>query len=79
MTFHVRLVSAPDRTRELVETLAADSGVSNLLVLSGAAVGPASDAIQFDLRPRSANSVFRYLQACPYRRVHLGDDHSCGC
>src|SRR5580658_1165177 len=63
MTFHVRLVSAPDRTTELVEALAADSGVSNLLVLSGAAIGPASDAIQFDVRSRSANSVFRYLQA----------------
>ena len=68
MTFHVRLVSAPDRTRELVEALAADSGVSNLLVLSGAAVGPASDAIQFDLRPRSANSVFRHLQAFQHDR-----------
>ncbi len=63
MTFHVRLVSAPDRTTELVEALAADSGVSNLLVLSGAAIGPASDAIQFDVRPRSANSVFQHLQA----------------
>ena len=63
MTFHVRLVSMPDRTRELVEALAADAGVSNLLVLSGAARGPASDAIQFDVRPRSANSVFRHLQA----------------
>jgi hypothetical protein len=63
MTFHVRLVSVPDRTRDLVEALAADAGVSNLLVLSGAARGPASDAIQFDVRPRSANSVFRHLQA----------------
>lgn len=63
MTFHVRLVSVPDRTSELVEALAADAGVSNLIVLSGAARGPASDAIQFDVRPRSANSVFRHLQA----------------
>lgn len=62
MTFHVRLVSVPDRTHDLVEALAADAGVSNLLVLSGAARGPASDAIQFDVRPRSANSVFRRLQ-----------------
>src|SRR5271156_2447529 len=62
MTFHVRLVSVPDRTRGLVGTLAADAGASNLLVLPGAARGPASDAIQFDVRPRSANSVFRHLQ-----------------
>jgi uncharacterized hydrophobic protein (TIGR00271 family) len=63
MTFHVRLVSVPDRTHDLVEALAADAGVSNLLVLPGAARGPASDAIQFDVRSRSANSVFRHLQA----------------
>lgn len=30
MTFHVRLVSVPDRTHDLVEALAADAGVSNL-------------------------------------------------
>ena len=69
MTFHVRLVSAPDRTGELVEALAADAGVSNLLVLRGAAHGPAGDAVQFDVRPRSANAVFRHLQAA-------GHDHS---
>ncbi|HJZ27634.1 MAG TPA: DUF389 domain-containing protein [Streptosporangiaceae bacterium] len=53
----------PDRTHDLVEALAADAGVSNLLVLPGVARGPASDAVQFDVRPRSANSVFRHLQA----------------
>ena len=63
MTFHVRLVSAPDRTTELVEALAADTGVANLIVLPGAAHGSASDAVQFDVRPRSANAVFGYLQA----------------
>lgn len=63
MTFHVRLVSVPDQTDDLVEALDADAGVSNVLVLSGAARGPASDAIQFDVRPRSANAVFRRLQA----------------
>ena len=63
MTFHVRLVSAPDRTTELVRALAADPGVSNLIVLPGAAHGSASDAVQFDVRPRSANAVFGYLQA----------------
>ena len=36
MTFHVRLVSTPDRTDGLVEALACDPGVSNLLVLPGA-------------------------------------------
>jgi hypothetical protein len=61
MTFHVRLVSAPDRTAELVAALAADAGVSNLLVLSGAAPESVGDAVQFDVRRRSANAVFRYL------------------
>ena len=36
MTFQVRLISLPDRTNDLVEALAADVGVSNLLVLPGA-------------------------------------------
>src|SRR5580704_9924458 len=68
MTFHVRLVSAPDRTGDLVEALAADTGVSNLVVLPGAAHGPAGDAVQFDVRPRSANAVFRHLQG--YEQDH---------
>jgi uncharacterized hydrophobic protein (TIGR00271 family) len=63
MTFHVRLVSPPDRTRDLVEALAAEAGVSNLVVLPGSARRPAGDAVQFDVGPRSANSVFRQLQA----------------
>jgi uncharacterized hydrophobic protein (TIGR00271 family) len=70
MTFHVRLVSVPDRTSELVEALAGDPGVSNLLVLPGAAHGPASDAVQFDVRPRSANAVFRHLRA--FKHDHSG-------
>ena len=40
MTFHVRLVSLPDRTNDLVQALGADTGVSNLLVLPGAAREP---------------------------------------
>ena len=50
MTFHVRLVSLPDRTKDLVETLAANVGVSNLLVLPGAAREPDGDAVQFDVQ-----------------------------
>jgi hypothetical protein len=62
MTFHVRLVSAPDRTDVLLEALAADPGVSSLVVLPGAARRPGGDAVQFDVRPGSANSVFRRLK-----------------
>ena len=68
MTFHVRLVSLPDRTNDLVEALAADVGVSNLLVLPGAAREPDGDAVQFDVRPRSANSVFGNLQTFQHDR-----------
>ncbi len=68
MTFHVRLVSLPDRTNDLVEALAADVGVSNLLVLPGAAREPDGDAVQFDVRPRSANSVFQNLQVFQHDR-----------
>jgi uncharacterized hydrophobic protein (TIGR00271 family) len=63
MTFHVRLVSPPDQTDGLVEMLAADSGVSNLVVLPGSARRPDGDAVQFDVHTRSANSVFRRLEA----------------
>jgi uncharacterized hydrophobic protein (TIGR00271 family) len=63
MTFHVRLVSPPDQTKGLVGQIAADPGVSNLVVLPGAAQRPDGDAVQFDVRSGSANSVFRELQA----------------
>jgi hypothetical protein len=55
---HVRIASPPDVTSRLVEALAADSGVLNLVVLPGAARRPDGDAVQFDLRTRSANPVF---------------------
>jgi uncharacterized hydrophobic protein (TIGR00271 family) len=64
MTFHVRLVSLPDRTDGLVDALASDAGVSNLLVLRGTAQRLGGDGLQFDVRPRSANAVFRLLQTC---------------
>ena len=70
MTFHVRLVSPPDQTERLVGLLADDSGVSNLVVLPGTARRPDGDAVQFDVRSRSANSVFRQLEA--FRVDHRG-------
>jgi uncharacterized hydrophobic protein (TIGR00271 family) len=62
MSFHVRLVSRPDRTDSLLEALDSDPGVSSLVVLPGAA-RPDGDAVQFDVRPGSANSVFRQLKS----------------
>jgi len=60
---HVRIASPPDVTGQLVETLTADSGVLNLVVLEGAARRPGRDAVQFDLRQGSANPVFRQLRS----------------
>jgi len=49
-------------TGRLIEILAADSGVLNMVVLAGAARRPDGDAVQFDLRTGSANPVFRQLR-----------------
>jgi len=59
---HVRITSPPGVTGRLIDILAADSGVLNLVVLAGAARRPDGDAVQFDVRPGSANTVFRQLR-----------------
>jgi uncharacterized hydrophobic protein (TIGR00271 family) len=68
MTFHVRVVSSPDLTEQLVDLLVADSGVTNVVVLTGSA-RPDGDAVQFDVLARSANYVLQQLRA-------LRDDRS---
>jgi uncharacterized hydrophobic protein (TIGR00271 family) len=61
---HVRVASPPDVTGRLVDTLVADPGVLNLVVLRGAAARhPDRDAVQFDLRQGSANPVFGQLRS----------------
>jgi hypothetical protein len=60
---HVRVVSPPDVTGRLVDTLVADPGVLNLVVLKAAARRPDGDAVQFDLQPGSANPVVRQLRS----------------
>ena len=60
---HVRVVSPPGSTSELVERLSADPGVRNLVVMPGAARRPDGDAVQFDLLTRFANPVLRELRA----------------
>jgi len=59
---HVRVVCPPGSAGQLVESLEADPGVRNLVVLPGAARSPAGDAVQFDLRTASANSVLHRLR-----------------
>lgn len=68
MTLHVRVVTPPDVTELLVDVLVADSGVSNVVVLTGSARRPDGDAVHFDVLTRSANSVLGQLRA-------LQDDH----
>ncbi len=70
MTLHVRVITPPDVTELLVDVLAADSGVSNVVVLTGSARRPAGDAVHFDVLTRSANSVLGQLRALQ------GDRHS---
>src|ERR1700722_9057806 len=60
---HVRVVSPPGTTEALVERLAADPGIRNLVVLPGAARHPDGDAVQFDLLTRFANPVLEELRA----------------
>jgi uncharacterized hydrophobic protein (TIGR00271 family) len=60
---HVRVVSPPGATEELLEKLAADPGVRNLILLPGAARHPDGDAVQFDLLDQSANRVLQRLRA----------------
>jgi uncharacterized hydrophobic protein (TIGR00271 family) len=62
---HVRMVCPPDSTGHLVQSLSADPGVWNLVVLPGAARRPAGDSVQFDLLTASANPVLRELRALP--------------
>jgi uncharacterized hydrophobic protein (TIGR00271 family) len=60
---HVRVVSPPGTTEGLIERLAADPGIRNLVVLPGAARHPDGDAVQFDLLTRFANPVLQVLRA----------------
>lgn len=59
---HVRVVSPADVTGRLIDSLAADPGVSGLVVLRAAATRPEGDSVQFDLTRSSANSVLRVMR-----------------
>ena len=70
MTFHICLVSPDNLTEQLVDVFLADSGVSNLVVLTGSARRPDGDAVRFDVPARSANSVLGQLKA--FTQDHRG-------
>jgi uncharacterized hydrophobic protein (TIGR00271 family) len=54
---HIRAVSPTDVTARLVESLGANRGVVNLVVLSGVARNPDGDALDFDVITAEANRV----------------------
>jgi hypothetical protein len=59
---HIRVVSPADLTARVVERLAADPGVINLVTLPEAYAAARHDAIQFDVSSESANSVLRQVR-----------------
>ena len=60
---HVRVVSPPASTDDLLDRLSVDPGVRNLVVVRGAARRPDGDAVQFDLLTRFANPVLEEVRA----------------
>lgn len=58
---HIRAVSPADVTPRLVESLGANGGVVNLVVLAGVARNPAGDSVQFDVINAEANGVLDEL------------------
>jgi uncharacterized hydrophobic protein (TIGR00271 family) len=62
VTFHLRVVSPRDLTERIVDVLAAETGVANLVVLPGAGRRPDGDAVQCDVLSSAANSVLRQLR-----------------
>ncbi|HEX6476399.1 MAG TPA: DUF389 domain-containing protein [Acidimicrobiales bacterium] len=59
---HVRAVSPSDVTPRLVQTLLANPGVLDVVVVEGAARGPDGDAVQFDVIAAEANHVLAHLR-----------------
>jgi uncharacterized hydrophobic protein (TIGR00271 family) len=60
---HIRAVSPTEVTPRLVESLGANSGVVNLVVLEGVARNPEGDSIQFDVITAEANRVLDELRS----------------
>ncbi|MBU8859926.1 MULTISPECIES: DUF389 domain-containing protein [unclassified Micromonospora] len=59
---HVRVIAPSDQSSAVVELLAADPGVTHLVVLPGAARQPAGDYVTCDVVRESADGVLSRLQ-----------------
>ena len=60
---HVRVVAPPSCTASLCESLEANTAVTNVMVLEGAARKPPGDAIFFDVVREGASELFDELRA----------------
>jgi uncharacterized hydrophobic protein (TIGR00271 family) len=63
VAFHLRIVAPGELTERVVAVLAAEPGVSNLVVMPGAGRRPEGDAVQCDVASSAANSVLTQLRA----------------
>lgn len=68
---HVRVISPPDRTPRLLETLQSDVGVVSLVVVKGAAQSPLGDAVEFDVINAETNRVLDELRGLELHRFGL--------
>ncbi|OKI45188.1 DUF389 domain-containing protein [Micromonospora sp. CB01531] len=59
---HLRVIVPPEQSRAVVDLLAADPGVTHLVVLPGVAQQPAGDYLTCDVVRESADNVLRRLQ-----------------
>lgn len=59
---HVRAVSPPDVTADLLGALSSRAGVVNLIVLVGVARHPDGDAVQFDVIAAEADDVLEDMR-----------------
>jgi uncharacterized hydrophobic protein (TIGR00271 family) len=59
----VRVMSPADATGRLLRVLTAEPGVRNVVVWRGEARRPDGDAVEFDVRRGTANSVFAFLRS----------------
>ncbi|MEU2611987.1 DUF389 domain-containing protein [Micromonospora sp. NPDC007271] len=59
---HLRIIVPPDRSDAVADLLAADPGVTHLVLLAGAARQPAGDYITCDVVRERADQVLRRLQ-----------------
>jgi uncharacterized hydrophobic protein (TIGR00271 family) len=59
---HVRAVSPPEVTVQIMPVLVSDAGVVNLSLVAGTVCNPDGDAIEFDVVQGRANQVIRWLR-----------------